>query len=373
MDYPGSDALKPPTPPPLIPSPPPLQPRRPKRFGIWLAIALVLAAFLVVSVGLNLQQFLSGFSPRASRIAPGPRSLQEITLEYNRSPFKIALVDVTGMIVGDAWDQRSYGMVSQIRDQLHRAAADDAVRAVILRIDSPGGEVLASDEISRIIREFQENSDKPVVASMGGLAASGGYYVAAPCQWIVANELTITGSIGVIMHGYNYHALLDKVGVKPQIYKSGRFKDMLSGSRPEEDILPAERRMVQDLIDQTFARFKDVVRQGRSSARELNGDTGRTLSHDWENYADGRIFSGLEAWEHGFVDELGNLHTAVSRAQLLADVPHANLVRYQRPFDLGSLFSLFGQSETRSIKIDLGFDAPKISPARLYFLPPALL
>lgn len=339
--------------------------------GFWLALTLVLAVLLAFSLLINLQQFLTGFSPRGARTAPGPRAFEEVVIEHNRSRHKIAVLEITGMIVGDAWDRRSYGMVSQFRDQLRRAAEDDAVRGVVLRIYSPGGEVLASDDISRIIREFQIETGKPVVASMGAVAASGGYYVAAPCQWIVANELTITGSIGVIMQSYNYRGLLDKVGVRPHIYKSGPFKDMLSPAREKEDIPDEERQMVQDLVDHTFGRFKEVVREGRDFASQLNGDTGRALGPNWEAYADGRILSGQQAWEQGFVDELGNFDTAVRRLHRLAGIPDADLIRYQRPLDFASLFRLFGGTEGRSIKLDLGIDMPRLTPGQLYFLPPA--
>jgi protease IV len=367
-----SDGPRPPAPPPLVHTHPRMRPAPRRGVSAWLVVALVLAALLGLSLLFNLQQLFSGISPRSTRTALGPHSLEEITVEQNRSRHKIAVVEITGMIVGDAWDHRSYGMVSQLRDQLQRAADDHAVRGVVLRIYSPGGEVLASDDISRVIREFQEETDKPVVASMGAVAASGGYYVAAPCQWIVANELTITGSIGVIMQGYNYRGLLDKVGVRPQVYKSGKFKDMLSPARPEEEIPDEERQMVQDLVDHTFQRFKEVVRDGRQSASLLNGDTGRPLAPNWETFADGRILSGQQAWEHGFVDELGNFDTAVRRVQRLAGIPDANLIRYQRPLDFGSLFRMFGETEGRSITLDLGIDAPKLHPGQLYFLPPAL-
>src|SRR5581483_9776541 len=136
--------------------------------------------------------------------------------------------------------------------------------------DSPGGEVLAADEISRAVSEFQDKSAKPVIVSMGSLAASGGYYVSAPCEWIVANELTITGSIGVIMHGYNYRGLLDKIGVRPEVFKSGKYKDMLSGSKSPEEITPEEKQMVQALINETYGKFKSVVAEGRQAAYQSN-------------------------------------------------------------------------------------------------------
>ena len=131
-------------------------------------------------------------------------------------------------------------MVDVIQAQLDRAKDDKHVKAVILKVDSPGGEVMASDQINKAIVKFQEDSKKPVVCSMGSLAASGGYYISAPCRWIVADDLTITGSIGVIMHGYNYRGLMDKVGVLPMTFKSGKYKDMLSPDRSTNDI-PAWR------------------------------------------------------------------------------------------------------------------------------------
>jgi protease IV len=256
---------------------------------------------------------------------------------------------------------------------LKRAADDDDVKAVLLKVDSPGGEVLASDDIYRAIEDFQKDTGKPVVASMNSLAASGGYYVSAPCQWIVANELTITGSIGVIMHSYNYRGLMNKVGVRPEVFKSGKFKDMLSGDKEETEILPEERAMVQSLIDETFTRFKKIVADGRQFASSKNKGKGKTLVDGWEQYADGRIFSGRQAHEHGFVDELGNFDTAVDRAMDLASIPDANVVTYRSPFSLGNLFRLFGKTDAASIKVDLGMDLPKVQAGRLYFLSPTLL
>lgn len=255
-----------------------------------------------------------------------------------------------------------------VREQLRRAEQDPAVKAVVLRIDSPGGEVLAADDIYRGIAEFQQRSGKPVIASMGSVAASGGYYVAAPCRWIVANPLTITGSIGVIMHGYNYRNLMNKIGVRPEVYKSGRFKDMLSGDKEDEEILPEERQMVQALVDETFGRFKEVVATGRQGPQRLPGDEGRALASNWQEYVDGRVFSGRQAHDWGFVDELGDFQTAVKRAKALAQIDRAQLIRYEQPFELGSLFRLLLQSETRAVKLDMGIDFPPLQAGRLYFL-----
>jgi len=306
----------------------------------------------------------------------GPR-LEEVVYEDNDAGNKVAIVEVNGIITGRSLDQSGYGLVDVIKAQLRRAEEDDRVKAVILKVDSPGGEVMASDDIYRAIKDFQARTRKPVIASMGSLAASGGYYISAPCRWIVANEMTLTGSIGVIMSSWNYRGLMDKVGVLPQVFKSGKFKDMLSGSREPDSISPEEKAMVQALIDETFGRFKSVVQEGRNHANDLNKDSkdkGHALSDEWQNYADGRVLSGSEALRLGFVDQLGSFDDAVDRAKAIAGISRANLIQYQQRFDLSDMFRLFGKSDAGAkIKIDLGMDAPKIQAGKLYFLAPTFL
>jgi protease-4 len=295
--------------------------------------------------------------------------------EDNDAVNKIAVIEVEGIITSRVIDQGGYSMVEIIKAQLKRAEDDNKVKAVLLKVDSPGGEVLASDEINRAIGDFEDQTGKPVVASMGSLAASGGYYVSAPCQWIVANELTLTGSIGVIMHSWNYRGLMDKVGLRPEVYKSGKFKDMLSGEREPDQIPKEERQMLQSLIDETYGKFKSVVAEGRKRAKDRNKDRkekGQPLSSDWTNYADGRVLSGSEAFKLGFVDQLGNFDVAKKRAQTLAGISSANLVEYQQRFDLSDLFKLFGKSEARGVKVDLGMDLPKLQAGQPYFLSPTL-
>jgi len=367
-----------PPPPPVIPAnPPPLitppPPRTPRPGTAWMKVAIVLGILLVFSVLNNLRHMVHGVTLRAKSGRQAREHLEELTFENNQAKNKLAVLDIAAIISNEPWDRSTHSLVDLISDQLRLAGEDDSAKAVVLRVDSPGGEVLASDEIYRAIADFEKDYKKPVVASMGGLAASGGYYVSAPCRWIVANELTITGSIGVIMHSYNYRALLNKVGVRPEVFKSGKFKDMLSGEKDEQDILPEEKQMVQSLIDETFARFKKVVAEGRENANDQNRGEGRHLAENWEDYADGRVLSGKQAYELGFVDELGNFDTAVERARQLARIKDANLIQYQRPFDLGSLFRLFGESESRALKIDLGMQLPKLQAGRLYFLSPTVL
>src|SRR6267154_1112850 len=367
-------------PPPLPPPPPvivaPASTPPPRRGRGWMVFAIILMALLALSLFGNLSSFMSGlvFSKGGKHTRTvGPR-LEEVITEDNEASDKIAVIDVQGIITSHAFDSGGYGMVELIKAQLKHAEDDNKVKVVILKVDSPGGEVLASDEIYRAISDFQKNAHKSVVASMGNLAASGGYYVSAPCRWIVANDLTITGSIGVIMHSWNYRGLMNKVGVKPETYKSGKFKDMLSGERDPEEIPPEERAMVQSLIDETYAKFKSVVSTGRKRAHELNSkekDKGQNLTDDWANYADGRVLSGKKAFDLGFVDQLGNFQDAVERAKTIARVSGpVNLIEYQQRYDLSDLFHLFGQTESRVVKVDLGVESPKLQVGQLYFLSP---
>lgn len=377
------------SPGPTAPMPPPLintfvpPPRNPKTGRGWKITAIILALVLFF---LLLSQFIGLFfgSVLSADGLGGSSRLQETTIENNRSGNKIAVIPIEGVIMSASLGGGGYGMVELVEDQLKLAGKDEQVKAVLLKVNSPGGEVLASDDIYNAIVRFQNDYKKPVVASMGSLAASGGYYVSAPCRWIVANELTITGSIGVIMHTYNYRGLMNKIGLRPMIYKSGRFKDMLSGEKDLEQLSPTERAafeeeeaMVRKMITETFAKFRSIVAEGRQDSNRRNsttasGPAGRPLSGQWTNYADGRILSGKEAHEHGFVDELGGWRVAVGRAKKLAGIDDADLVTYQMPFNLGSLFGMLGKSEARSIKVDLGFDLPKLD-AGLYYLAPTFL
>jgi protease-4 len=338
-------------------------------------LALVLLVLLGISVLTHVMQFARGFAsfsgPRYT-MTVGPR-LEEILLEDTRSANKLAVIEIEGVISSGLMQQGGFGMVDVVRAEFERAADDGRVKAVILKVNSPGGEVLASDEISRIISDFQLQTGKPVVASMSDLAASGGYYVSAPCRWIVANELTLTGSIGVIMSTWNYRHLMNKVGVRPEVYKSGKFKDMLSPAREPEQITPEERQMIQAIIDQTFTKFKSVVEKGRSLANAKNGDEGQNLRHDWAEFADGRILSGKDAFEVGFVDELGTLEDAYARARRLAGIGEADIVKYQQHLNLGDFLRIFGGESSRAIKIDLGIEPPKLKTGQLYFLSPTAL
>jgi protease-4 len=374
----------PPTPPPVIAAPPATRPRKSRG---WMIATIILSVLLVGCVFIILAQlvtsalsFKHGFHGESFGTARdvGPK-LDECMLENNKSLNKIAVITVDGIITSHESDEAGNNMVEVIKAQFDRARDDRRVKAVILKVDSPGGEVLASDEIYKAIRDFetdeptdhgkQGRKGKPVICSMGSLAASGGYYISSGCRWIEANELTLTGSIGVIMHGWNYRGLMDKVGLAPMTYKSGKYKDMLSGERSTNEIPAEEHAMVQGLIDETFEKFKDVVADGRAAAHDLNKKEGKALADNWADFADGRVVSGKEALEHGFVDELGDFDDAVNRAEKIADITSSNLIEYRERYDISNFLSMFGQSgKAHDIKLQLGADVPKLRAGYMYFL-----
>lgn len=386
----SSPGVPPPlTPPPIITPPPPAKPRKSRG---WMIFAIILLVLLFISLFGNFTQFISrafgsGFSRGSFRTSMarevGPR-LEECVLKDNDARSKIVVVTVDGIITDNARDPAGNNMVDVIKAQLDRAKDDDRVKAVILKVDSPGGEVMASDEISKAIANFQKDDPvdpgkpgkrgKPVVCSMGSLAASGGYYISVPSRWIVANELTITGSIGVLLHTWNYRGLMDKVGLAPVTYKSGLYKDMLSGERSTNEIPAEERVMVQGLIDETYQKFKNVVADGRKYAYEKNKTEGHALVNNWTNYADGRVLSGTQAFKYGFVDELGNFDDAVKTTKKIAGITKANLIEYRERYDISEFLRLFGQSgAAHDIKLNLGLELPKLQAGQLYFLSPTFV
>lgn len=350
--------------------PPPVAPRPHSGTG-WKIAAVLFALMLLLSLMGNFLAVV--FSGSSAPVAHGSPSFMEVVLEDNGSRNKIAVFNLDGMISGQPFDPSGYNLVDYLQDQFESCRHDDRIKAVILKVDSPGGEVLASDDIARLIESFQQDSGKPVIASMGSMAASGGYYVSAPCRWIVANELTLTGSIGVIMSGFNWRGLMDKAGVQPMVFKSGKMKDMLSPYKRPDEVTVEEKQIIQGIITASYDRFLTVVGEGREAAAKANQGAGRKLAEDWKDYADGRVLTGKDAHEIGMVDELGNFDTAVDRAQELAGILNANLVTYQQPFKWGSILRLLGESETKTVKIDIGLDYPRLQAGRLYFLPSFLL
>lgn len=315
----------------------------------------------------------------ASAFVPleGLEQYQEVTQRRGDGAAKIALIKIQGVITSDSLDGSSRGMVERVRDQFALAARDTNVKAVLLHVDSPGGEVMASDEIHRAVQEYRTKTGRPVICSMAGMAASGGYYIAVPCQYIVAHEISITGSIGVIMQTVNVHGLMERVGVRSYTITSGEHKDMLSMFKsPDKIAADGDEKLLRELVDQFYARFKRLVAEGRSQANEFNRgqkDPGRPLDAKWTELADGRILTGQQAYEHGFVDKLGNLDVAIKEAERLGGITgRATVVRYSAPFDLSSLFRLFVKTPDRRLAVDIGLQLPRLEPGRPYFLSPLI-
>jgi protease-4 len=207
---------------------------------------------------------------------------------------KVAVVHVTGMIV-DA---------SSTIEELKDYSKDASVKAIVLRINSPGGAVAPSQEIYKEILKVKKK--KKVIASMGAVAASGGYYIAAPADRIVANAGTLTGSIGVIMELPNVSGLMEKIGIQTQVIKSGRHKDLASVFK---SLTPQEREILQEVLDDVHYQFIEAV----STARGMKFEEIKKL-------ADGRIFTGKKALELGLVDELGNMEDAIMIAGKLSGI-----------------------------------------------------
>ncbi|MDQ7788211.1 MAG: signal peptide peptidase SppA [Thermodesulfovibrionales bacterium] len=189
-------------------------------------------------------------------------------------------------------------------DELKGYVKDSSIKAIVLRVDSPGGAVAPSQEIYEEVRKAVVQ--KKIVVSMGSVAASGGYYIAAPASRIIANPGTLTGSIGVIMEIPNLEGLMNKIGVKTEVIKSGRHKDIASVFR---GIGKEEREILQNVLDNVHEQFITAVAEGR-----------RMLRDDIKKIADGRVFTGEQALKAGLVDELGNLEDAIKVAASLAGI-----------------------------------------------------
>jgi len=268
----------------------------------------------------------------------------------------VAIVRVEGVILSGSPSVSPFGdggaYSDQIVEHLEQAQKDSSVKAIVLRVNSPGGSVVASDEIYQQMLKVE----KPIVVSMGELAASGGCYVSAPADLIVANPATLTGSIGVIAQVTNLEELMEKIGVEVVVIKSGIHKD--EGS-PFREMTEEEKAIWQAIIDEAYGQFVAIVAEGR----DLPEDKVREI-------ADGRVYTGKQAMELGLVDELGNLPEAIDRAAELGGIKgEPRLVEYHRPptlletffgslvspfqpFDLARLLDLEGRPSLRYLYVE---------------------
>jgi protease-4 len=233
----------------------------------------------------------------------------------------VLLVDLAGVLAEEplfTFESRpQVPLLARVREELEKAADDESVRAVVLRINSPGGTVTASDILHHEVGRFKARRKVPVVAAILDVGASGGYYVALAADRIVAHPTTVTGSIGVLMLTVNSGGLLEKIGVSTSYITSGRYKDM---GNPFRGLTPDERAIFQEVIDRLHGRFVALVAKGRG----LDEARVRTL-------ADGRIYTAEEALTLGLVDRIGYLEDAIALARQSAGLREAKVVTYHRP------------------------------------------
>ena len=263
---------------------------------------------------------LSGCSVVSIDLTPRVRPLQETTLE-GKGRDKVVLLDLAGVLAEEPIftleGRPQVPLLARVREELEKADEDDRVRAVVLRINSPGGTVTASDILYHEVSRFKARRKVPVIASILDVGASGGYYVALAADRIVAHPTTVTGSIGVLMLTVNAGGLLEKLGVSANYIKSGPYKDMGS---PFRSLSPEERALFQELIDRLYGRFVSLV------ARERRLDEARVRS-----FADGRVYTAAEALSLGLVDRIGYLEDAIAMAKEAAGITEAKVVAYHRP------------------------------------------
>jgi len=306
------------------------------------------------------------YSPIDLGSLAGPGELRETVVEGTTGP-KIVLLEVSG-VISDEEDRGAFAlaerpsMVAEIKSQLERAADDDHVAGLLLRIDSPGGSVSASDTLYHELAAWKAANKKPVIAFFNGLSTSGAYYLAMAADRLIAQPAAVTGSIGVVMPGFNVAGLMKKYGVADQTLTSGPYKD--AGSMLRE-MRPEERAQLLSVIDDLYTRFREVVALGRPG---LDAEKIRKL-------ADGRVYSAPQALQAGLVDQIGYLEDAIGELKKRANAKDVRVVSYHRSSQTReNIYSRAPQLSLRALEAalveSLGRDA--IRPGFYYVWPLAL-
>lgn len=322
---------------------------------------MILGVALVGSLFVNLIFLVLVVLAAAGR--PVERDEELITFEERviqpgiKTDDKIVVIPLRGLISSFEEGSSGESMVDEIKFALQKAVDDSDVKAIVMNIDSPGGEVTASDIIYEAVKKARAR--KPVVVYMNAVAASGGYYVSCGGSHLIASPTTLTGSIGVIIQTLNYKELFGKVGLQSVVFKSGKFKDILNGSR---EMTEEEKAYVQALVMQSYGRFVGIV----ATERKLEETVLR------ETVADGRIMSGQDALEAKLVDEIGYVEDAYARAKKLGDSANAKIVEYRPSFGLGKLFQMFGSSsQNKRVEVEFAGTSTgvQLQPGRWYYVP----
>jgi protease IV len=310
----------------------------------------------------------SGCLPTSFLITPVSGSRHLVETELSSDSFfassKIALIDVSGTIQNGSVTKflgAGDNPVSTLLEQLDKARKDGNVKAVILRINSPGGTVVASELMHDEIMYFKKKTGKPVIAVMMDVAASGGYYIACACDEIVAQKSTVTGSIGVIMQLVNVAGTLEMIGVKSDAITSGKHKD--SGS-PFRTMRPEERELFQGIINDMYERFLDVVEAGRP---KLDEQTIRTL-------ADGRVYTANQALENGLIDRIASLRTVIDDLKDQLDITNVRVVTYMRAHEYRPNYyaqaPVYSSNQVNLLNIDVKNTLTPSAPSFMYLWAP---
>jgi protease-4 len=300
------------------------QPAPRRRGGAWTVIATILLALSAVANGVLLLTVIGLAAGFSASLAGGVTEAELIERVVQKGPAssKIAVLRIEGIIDETA--------AESLLKQIERAADDPRVKAVILRINSPGGGLTASDMIYHDLTTYLADADKPIIAAMDSVAASGGYYVACAADRIIAQPTTITGSIGVIAQLFFLQGLMqDKLGITPVTLKMGDQKDwpnMFGAAGLADD---QREYLMKSLLEPGYERFVDVVAEGRAMDR-----------NDVLRLATGRIFLAPEALQVGLVDEVDYFDRAVEAAMEAAGIDEARVIEYVEPFSLGNLLGL---------------------------------
>lgn len=284
---------------------------------------------------------------------------QTLLEEGSKDGGVIAVIDIYGIITSsmEGSDSITSQAVSNTINSILNSGYD--IKALIVCVDSPGGEVTASDVIYHELARVKEEGI-PVIVQMESMAASGGYYISCLADHIIANPTTLTGSIGVIISGINFKEGMDKLGIRDQTFKSGDFKDMLSMTR---DMSEPESIYIQNMVDQSFDRFVSLVSKGRGISREKLAEA---------NAIDGRIISGEDAKKIGLVDSLGYWEDALDTAREKGGAPEASVILFETKPGLLEILSGLGleAKAPKRISVEIGNTSfPKIKPGMPYLLP----
>ena len=296
-------------------------------------------------------------------LGPSMGPLKETVLEGEGTE-KILLIDLQGMI-NNQKDQAftgattALGMVEQVREIIFKAAKDDDIKALLIKINSPGGTVTASDIILHELVTYKKKYEIPVYVHVMDLAASGGYYIALAGDEIIAHPTSLIGSIGVIALKVNIENLMGKIGVDWEVVKSGDKKDFMS---PFRSFTVEERKLFQNTIDNFHIRFVTIIAENR---KELDINEVKPL-------ADGRVYDSKQAMDLKLIDGIGYISDTVERVRVKLENPDLKVVTYQRQGDYKSnLYSISPQPPTFNlINLDLGLDKSTLSPYFLYFWMP---